>query len=157
MIRQFSQGFEVDNHTAQRQAVLITPAGNNIHLRYLSTKKFQRRTARMIDKLVPKLICKTLPGILYRTIALSWQGLTNLVQSCSFMWCLPKRKPDYSIKMILNGILRQMVVLSKIAARGLCVLVGGSRVPGEKCLRTCLSLSEVCLAVYSQDFLIPGR
>lgn len=55
------------------------------------------------------------------------------------MWCLLKMKPDYSIKMILNGILRQMLVLSRIAARGLCVLVGGSRMPGKKCLRTCHS------------------
>lgn len=77
MIRQFSQGFEGDNHTAQRQAVLISSAGNNIHLSYLSTKKFQWRTAQMIDKLVPMEICKTLPGILYRTMA-----LYSLAASC---------------------------------------------------------------------------
>lgn len=77
MIRQFSQGFEVDNHSAQRQTVLITSAGNNIDSSYLSTKKFPWRTARMIDKLVPMEICKTLPGILYRTMA-----LYSLVASC---------------------------------------------------------------------------
>lgn len=77
MIRQFSRGFEVDNHTAQRQAVLITSAGNNTHWSYLSTKKFQWRTAWMIDKLVPMEICKTLPGILHRTMA-----LFSLVASC---------------------------------------------------------------------------
>lgn len=46
------------------------------------------------------------------------------------MWWLLKMKPDYSIKMLLNGILRQMLVLSKIAARGLCVHVGGSKLAG---------------------------
>lgn len=138
MICQFSQGFEVDNHSAQRQAVLITSAGNNIHLSYLSTKKFQWRTAQMIDKLVPMEICKTLPGILYRTMAF-------IIQSCGFMWCLLKMKPDYSIKMILNGILRQMLVLSRIAARGLCVLVGSRRMPVKKCLK---------LVCHSQKFVL---
>lgn len=39
-------------------------------------------------------------------------------------------KPDYSIKIMLNGTLRQMLVLSKIAARGLCVHIGGSKMAG---------------------------
>jgi len=39
-------------------------------------------------------------------------------------------KPDFSIKVILNGILRQILVLSRIAARGLCVHVEGSKMAG---------------------------
>lgn len=129
MICQFSQGFEVDNHTAQTQTVLITSAGDNKHLSYLSTKKFQWRTARMIGKLVAMEICN-----LEYLARYSVQD-DGIIQSCGFMWCLLKMKPDYTIKMILNGILRQMLVLSRIAARGLCVLVGGSRMPGKKCLK----------------------
>lgn len=52
------------------------------------------------------------------------------IQSSNFMWWLLKMKPEYSIKMILSGILRQTLVLSKIAARGLCVHVEGSKMAG---------------------------